>query len=109
MHQYLDVDGSGTHAECVSRTIGVERLKEATAWLKQHRKVGIIGEFAGGNNEQCKVAIRGMLEYMVQNKDVWKGALWWAAGPWWKDYMYSMEPGSGKAFEPFVDLIMKYA
>ncbi|KAF2404470.1 endo-beta-1,4-glucanase [Trichodelitschia bisporula] len=109
MHQYLDQDGSGSHAECVSSTIGVERLKAATAWLKQNKKMGVLGEFAGGDNPQCKTAVKGMLEYMKQNSDVWKGAIWWAAGPWWADYMFSLEPGKGKAVGPYLDLISSYA
>ncbi|KAE9394437.1 glycoside hydrolase [Gymnopus androsaceus JB14] len=34
MHQYLDSDGSGTSATCVSNTIGASRLADATAWLQ---------------------------------------------------------------------------
>jgi endoglucanase len=44
MHQYLDSDGSGTSATCVSTTIGSSRLEAATAWLKSAGKVGILGE-----------------------------------------------------------------
>jgi endoglucanase len=108
MHQYLDTDGSGTHKECVSSTIGTERLREATAWLKKNKKVGFIGEFAAGDNAKCKTAIEGMLRYMQQNSDVWKGWAWWSAGPWWGPYMYSLEPKDGQAYKPYIDLIMKY-
>jgi len=85
MHQYLDTDGSGTHAECVSATIFSERLRAATQWLKENKKQGVIGEFAGGVNEQCVAALKDGLAYLGQNSDVWLGALWWAAGPWWGD------------------------
>jgi endoglucanase len=98
MHQYLDSDGSGTSATCVNSTIGAERLTAATAWLKQHRKQAILGEFAGGDNEVCQEAVTGMLSLMAKNTDVWKGAIWWAAGPWWGDYIYSIEPPSGIAY-----------
>jgi endoglucanase len=27
----------------------------------------------------------------------WIGASWWAAGPWWGNYIYSAEPGTGPA------------
>lgn len=87
MHQYLDSDGSGSHAECVSTTIFSERLKAATQWLKDNKKQGVIGEFAGGNNAQCITALQDGLKYLGQNADVWWGALWWAAGPWWGTYM----------------------
>ncbi|KAF2261470.1 glycoside hydrolase [Lojkania enalia] len=108
MHQYLDVDGSGTHAECVSRTIFRERLAAATKWLKDNRKQGVIGEFAGGVNEQCKAALKDGLAYLGENSDVWWGAIWWAAGPWWGDYMYSMEPTSGPAWSGILSEIKSY-
>lgn len=88
MHQYLDSDGSGTSATCVSTTIGKERVTEATAWLKANGKKGIIGETAGGANSQCISALDGMLSYMETNSDVWLGWLWWGGGPWWGDYIY---------------------
>lgn len=82
MHQYLDSDGSGTSADCVSSTIGSSRLEAATAWLRSNGKKGIIGEFAGGANSNCESAVEDMLSYMNNNKDVWTGALWWGGGPW---------------------------
>ncbi|KAF2840659.1 glycoside hydrolase family 5 protein [Patellaria atrata CBS 101060] len=108
MHQYLDTDGSGTHEECVSATIFRERLVAATNWLKQNNQKGIIGEFAGGANEQCIKAIQDGLTYLRENRDVWTGALWWAAGPWWGDYMYSMEPPSGPAYTGVLPQIKDY-
>ncbi|KAK2742866.1 hypothetical protein FQN55_007650 [Onygenales sp. PD_40] len=109
MHQYLDEDGSGTHPACVSTTIGRERVTAATEWLKTNGKVGIIGEFAGAANDtNCPEAIVDMLKYMGENTDVWTGALWWAAGPWWADYMFSMEPETGPAYADFLPLIKPY-
>ncbi|KAF4342485.1 cellulase precursor [Fusarium beomiforme] len=108
MHQYLDSDSSGTSPNCVSTTIGVERLKAATQWLRTNKKVGMIGEFAGGPNDTCKTAVKGMLDYLLQNSDVWKGVTWWAAGPWWADYMYSFEPPSGTAYQYYNSLLKTY-
>ncbi|KAJ5103248.1 hypothetical protein N7532_003777 [Penicillium argentinense] len=99
MHQYLDSDGSGTSATCVSSTIGEERVSSATAWLRANGKKGILGEFAGGVNDQCKTAVTGMLNAMAASSDVWLGAMWWAAGPWWGSYIFSMEPTSGTAYQ----------
>jgi len=88
MHQYLDVsnlspiqpsvciltdlpppqtDGSGTSPNCVSATVGSERLVAATNWLRANKKIGLIGEFAGGVNAQCQAAITDMLKYMNDN------------------------------------------
>lgn len=109
MHQYLDSDGSGTSATCVSSTIGQERLKAATEWLKSNGKKAILGETAGGANAQCVSALTGMLSYMASNSDVWQGWIWWGGGPWWGNYIYSIEPPSGTAYtgvlpslQPFV-------
>lgn len=109
MHQYLDSDGSGTSATCVSTTIGEERVADATTWLRENNKIGIIGEFAGGNNTDCETAVTGMLDYLQENSDVWIGAMWWGAGPWWADYMYSMEPPSGFGYDAYKTILSNYA
>ena len=85
MHQYLDSDGSGTSANCVSNTIGVQRVVGATNWLRANGKKGFLGEFAGGADTQCQQAVQGMLQHLQDNSDVWTGAAWWAGGPWWGD------------------------
>lgn len=108
MHQYLDSDSSGTSETCVSSTIGKERLESATQWLKTNNKKGFIGEFAGGVNADCETAVEGMLSYMSDNSDVWMGAEWWAAGPWWGTYMYSLEPTDGKAYSTYLPILEKY-
>jgi endoglucanase len=84
MHQYLDSDSSGTSPTCVSSTIGAERLKQATAWLKANNLKGFLGEIGAGSNAPCISAVQGALCSMQQS-GVWIGALWWAGGPWWGD------------------------
>lgn len=108
MHQYLDSDKSGTHEECVSATIGDESLQEATQWLKDNNKKGILGETAGANNQVCIDAVTGELQHLLDNSDVWTGWLWWAAGPWWADYMFSIEPPSGVAYSELLDDIQPF-
>lgn len=83
MHQYLDEDGSGTSETCVSETVGRERLQDATKWLQDNGKRGLLGEYAGAANPTCQAAVESMLTYLDANAAVWSGALWWAAGPWW--------------------------
>ncbi|KAI0873900.1 carbohydrate-binding module family 1 [Hypoxylon argillaceum] len=109
MHQYLDSDGSGTSDACVSGTIGLERVTSATAWLRANNKIGVLGEFAGGANANCQAAIKGLLDHLEANSDVWQGALWWAAGPWWADYIYSFEPPSGTGYTYYNSLLKTYA
>ena len=92
VHQYLDGDFSGKDASCVSPTIGVEKVRDFTAWLRANGHRAILGEFGGGANDTCHQAIDGLLTHLEANADVWSGWTWWAAGPWWGDYMYTIEP-----------------
>lgn len=108
MHQYLDIDGSGTSAVCVNSTIGAERVADATTWLRENKKLGILGEFAGGNNSVCETAVTGMLDSLTANSDVWMGAMWWGGGPFWGDYIFSMEPPSGNGFVAYIDILVRY-
>jgi endoglucanase len=94
-HQYLDSNNSGTSPVCVSETIGAERLVNFTAWLRQTGRRAILGEFGVADNPTCKAALTNMLHYMASNSDVWAGWTYWAAGPWWGSYMYSIQPASG--------------
>jgi len=95
VHQYLDSDYSGTHPTCVSNTVGSEQLAAFTAWARTNKYKALLGEFAGGANDTtCTAAIQDMLTYMNQNSDVYVGWTWWAAGPLWGTYMFSLEPGT---------------
>jgi endoglucanase len=95
-HQYLDANSSGTDmANCVSSTIGSQRLANFTNWLKQHNLRGFLGEFGAGTNATCLAAIDDMLTYMDQNPNQWIGWTIWAAGPWWGSTVYSVEPVNG--------------
>jgi endoglucanase len=96
VHQYLDDNSSGTSASCVSSTIGSSRLKDFTGWLRKYGKRGFLGEFGISVNEDCQTALEDMLSYVDENKDVWLGWSYWAAGPWWGDYMFSIEPKDGE-------------
>ncbi|KAK4166968.1 glycoside hydrolase [Cladorrhinum sp. PSN259] len=108
MHQYLDSDGSGTSEKCVSASIGLERVRAATEWLKQNGKKAILGETAGGANPTCISALTGMLSYLQQNNDVWTGWLWWGGGPWWGNYIFAMEPPSSVAYDKVLPSLTPY-
>jgi endoglucanase len=110
-HQYLDASAGGTDTTCVSATAGRERLAPFVAWLRANKKKGFIGEFAGGNNATCKAAISDMLGYMNAQTDVLMGWLWWAAGPAWGDYPFTLEPKktvSGTVDSPFMAWLTPY-
>jgi endoglucanase len=95
VHQYLDADSSGTSEVCVGETIGSERVAAFTAWLRDHGARAFLGEFAGASDATCDAAVEDLLDHLDANRDVWIGWAWWAAGPWWGDYMFSLEPDDG--------------
>lgn len=96
LHTYLDWDISGTSDACVSQTIGAERLRDFTSWLRQNNQRGFLGEFGSGRNDTCFAALDNMLSYVDNNLDVWLGWAYWAAGPLWGNYILSLEPVNGK-------------
>jgi endoglucanase len=111
VHQYLDSDSSGTSTTCVSPTIGVERLANFTTWCRANGVRGFLGEFAGSTNSGCLVAVSNMLSYIQANTDVWMGWTWWAGGPWWGEYMFTLEQIGGttdraqmNVLEPFIPI-----
>ena len=99
VHQYLDSDSSGTSTNIVNANIGVTRLTAFTTWLRANNKRGFLGEFAAANSTIGGTptligdeALTNMLSYIAANSDVWEGWTWWAAGPWWGNYMFTLEP-----------------
>lgn len=109
-HLYLDSNSSGTSADCVSDTIGVERLEPFTRWLKENHKLGFIGEFGAGSSNECLAALTSMVRFMNEHSNILIGWTYWGAGPWWpKDYFTLLEPEGGKdvpqmqALKPFLE------
>jgi endoglucanase len=94
LHEYFDRDGSGTSSDCVTASIGSGRLRYVTAWLESHHARGFLGEFGSAQNATCLSALGDLLDYVDGHADVWAGWTYWAAGPWWSNYIYSIEPGN---------------
>jgi endoglucanase len=99
VHQYLDADSSGTGPDIARVTIGAERIAGFTQWLRQHGYQAVLGEFAvggqtiGGAGSQIgDEALAILLGAMADADDVWLGWTWWAGGPWWGEYMFTLEP-----------------
>lgn len=108
VHQYFDADGSGSKPDCVSATIGAERLAKFTAWLREHKQRALLGEIGGGDNPICTAALRSALDHLAANADVWAGWAWWAGGPWWGDYFLSLEPGADGRDKPQMAVLKPY-
>jgi endoglucanase len=119
VHQYLDNDSSGGSSTIVSPTIGRERLVQFTNWLKSNNRRGFLGEFAAANSQigtgATQIgdeAIDNMLDYIEANDDVWLGWTWWAGGPWWGNYLFSLEPTNlgqpSQADRPAMDVLAEH-
>lgn len=93
IHQYLDSNSSGTGSDCVSATVGSERLAGVTDWLRRQKASAFLGEFGGTRSPICLAALDGLLGFLDRNGDVWRGWTYWAGGEWWGDYPYSIAPG----------------
>ena len=92
-HLYLDTDASGKGTECVSETIGVERLQPFVTWLKQNGRRGYLGELGAPNTPLCEKAIAKTLIALEAEPTFWIGWAWWSAGHRWRlSYQLSVQP-----------------
>lgn len=82
LHQYFDADSSGRSNNCVSETIGVERVQYVTDWLYEQGFRGFLGEFGGSDDPVCLGALDNLLTHLGDNSEVWLGWTIWAASQW---------------------------
>lgn len=95
VHQYLDVDSSGTHHEAVSGLIGSERIEAFQDWARRHGFRAVLGEFGGGRDRTTLNALGDLCQEMNANPDVWLGWAAWAGGPRWPEEEFTnLEPWS---------------
>lgn len=103
IHEYLDIDFSGSHLQCVHSY--PDELGFLTSWLKQHGLKAMITELGGSYDPTCPKMLRQALKYM-HNHPEYIGWNAWAAGPLWGSYSPccdnyasngSLEPGSTSA------------
>lgn len=108
LHQYFDGDFSGQSAQC-SAGHGAAQFETVTAWLRARGVRGYLGEFAGGNSAACRTSVTSALNYLQANQDVWLGWAWWAAGPQWGEYIFTLEPtGSPPQDRPQMAWLLPY-
>jgi endoglucanase len=114
VHQYLDTNGSGssTNIDNNDPMTGANRLAGFTQWCKDNNRRGFLGEFAVGTNtigaNIGDEAISNMLSHIETNADVWLGWTWWAAGPWWGGYMFTLEPKAGNTDTPPMTVLTNF-
>jgi endoglucanase len=90
IHQYLDIDSSGTHDNCIGGKS--ETVIKVTEWARLHKFDLFLGEIGWANNTVCSDEGTKLMKYLSANNDVWIGYTYWAAGPWLGEYMFTIEP-----------------
>lgn len=108
VHQYFDNDWRGDSNEVQSATVGSEALEGFTNWLRDQGARGFLGEFGVAGSPLALSAMDDMLGYIDANADVWLGWTYWAAGPWWGNYSFSVEPDQN-GDRPQLAVLQSYA
>ena len=107
VHQYFDPGASGTHATCIDAASATAAIAPFTEWARKNGQKAFLGEFGVGSDANCLEALQHLLEFMRDNRDVWIGWAYWAAGPWAKDYFTNIEP-DGTADRPQMTVLEKF-
>ena len=108
VHEYFDTDASGTKPACITQDQALARIRPFTEWLHAHNAHGFLGEFGVSRQPECVALLAPLLAYMHENANVWSGWTYWAAGPLWGNYMFTLEPEHGtdrpqmQAIRPFL-------
>jgi endoglucanase len=106
VHQYLDWDSSGTSPHVISGA-GRSRLVAFTEWARENGLRAVLGEIGWADNPRAHAEGEEALAYMSENRDVWIGFTYWAGGPWWGDYIFSIAPQDGED-RPQMKIIERY-
>ncbi|KAK4211861.1 glycoside hydrolase family 5 protein [Rhypophila decipiens] len=91
LHKYLDVDGSGSHAECVSNWIN-DGFAPIANWLRCHSRTAMVTETGGGNVQSCITYFCQLMTFLQKNSDVFLGVTGWGAANMALDFATSMTP-----------------
>jgi hypothetical protein len=70
-------------------------LTAITQWAESTGNHLFLGEVGVATDQTSLTALNLMLSYMKQHADAWQAVTYWAGGPWWGDYMFSIEPQNG--------------
>jgi endoglucanase len=108
VHQYFDPDGSGTHPTCIDEVSATATIAAFTEWARKNGRKAFLGEFGVGSDPNCLDVLRRVLQFMQDNRDVWIGWTYWAAGPSWpRDYFTNIEP-DGRVDRPQMTVLEKF-
>jgi len=108
-HMYLDRDTSGMYVdktETFAPDLGITRAKPFVEWLRANKLRGFIGEMGVPNYApDAIVAMDNLLGYLRENC---VPMTYWAAGPWWGNYILALDV-SGGSEQPQLAVLRKNA
>ncbi|MDA0783859.1 MAG: cellulase family glycosylhydrolase [Bacteroidetes bacterium] len=109
-HVYFDNDASGQYDanyenEGAYPNIGVDRVEPFVNWLLLNNLNGFIGEYGiPANDNRWLVVLDNFLSYLKANCI---NGTYWAGGPWWGNYILSIEPVLG-VDKPQMSTLLNY-
>lgn len=109
-HIYFDDDASGRYEqsydiERATPQTGMERAQPFVDWLRKNQMKGFIGEYGVPHNDpRWLVTLENFLQYLQDNCI---NGTYWAAGPWWGNYLLSVEPNNDGE-KPQMRILEKY-
>lgn len=96
VHQYFDINYSGTSGDCSGANEAINGIKKMTNWLRRNNHRSFLGEIGVGTSQSCLDSLNIVLQHLNDNSDVWIGWTYWAGGPWWSNsYPFNVSPLTG--------------
>lgn len=109
-HVYFDNDSSGRYYQSYDDEgaypdKGIDRVNPFLDWLETNDLNGFVGEYGVPGNDARWLTMLDNLLLHLESKGI--NGTYWAGGPWWGDYILSIEPGNGND-KPQMAIIQKY-
>ena len=107
VHQYIDLDYSGTTTVCRPPEKFDNMFARITEWAKTNQQQLFLGEFGTPATAECIATLEKMLSLMNDNS-VWRGFTYWAVGRWWNNYPFALNLSSSVPTAPQWVILKKY-
>lgn len=107
VHQYVDLDYSGTTTVCRPPEKFDNMFARITEWAKTNQQQLFLGEFGVPATTECLATLDKMLSLM-NDASVWRGFTYWAVGRWWNNYPFALNLTSTTPASPQWAILQKY-
>ncbi len=101
VHKYLDVDNSGTHANCTTDNVG--NFTTVAEFLRERGRQGLVSETGASSQASCLENFCAQNRFINDNADVFVGYVGWAAGAFDTSYVLSLTPSKKGKDGGYVD------